>query len=198
MTVVNFYFLLLTSLVIVSFASLLFGLHLFYKVKRLVDLAQKSLQLEGKLEESIANKLAEVGRGQLANLLLGYERNFKKLSEVHFAALNNSLSAETRALGAFIKKQEDLVVKQSQYAVERVIAKTVEEIEQYKEYQMKRVEEEATNAVSRVIKEVVGRAITLEEQEELVGEALRAARASGIFNAGGGSGGSKKSSGEGR
>ena len=181
-TAANFYFLLLTTLIVVNFVALLIALYMFFWVRRLVAFSKQSIIVEGEVAGGVAEKLSKVGEESLNKIINEHAKALNNQTAQYFTKINKAASANISDLSLFLKKQENLVIKQSEYAVERLIAKTVEEIEQYKEYQMRRVDEESASVIEKVIKEVLARAITVEEQEELVREALKSAKAEGLFD----------------
>ena len=181
-TAANFYFILLTTLILINLAALLIALAIFFWVRRLVSLAKRALAIEGEIKQSVADELTSQGRENLDKLIAIYQKKLDEQTNEHFRHLSEILTENVKSLSEFVKKQEGLTVKSSEFALERLIAKTSEQIEQYKEYQMRRVDEQATVIFEKVIKEVLGRAITLEEQEELVRDSMKRAKAEGIFS----------------
>ena len=72
-------------------------------------------------------------------------------------------------------------MKESQYFVANMLSKVEKESEEYRKNKLGKIDEEIRQIVLSAAREVIGRAISLSEHEDLVNKALEKAKKEHIF-----------------
>lgn len=183
MTAVELFFGFISALIIVGTISIVLAFYLFFWLRRLLLLSGRNIQINEDLTRAALAHFSKLSDEKLSKILADYA---KKLADAHSKyqeQLAKLAGDSNQQMGDFIKVQQDAIVKSSNLIIERVTVAAIGEINKYKENQMMRVDNEARDLVQRVAGEVLNRAISLEEHEDLARAALVRAREDGIFAA---------------
>lgn len=163
---------------------LVVSLALFFRAKKAIEFSRTVYELEAASKKEVEQHLEATGAKLLEDMLTGFRQSFLDVSGQFSKTIEVAAEDQISAFGEFIRQQEALIVKQSQFVVERIIDEARVEISAYKEFAMRRVDEEVPKILERVSKEVLNKSISASEHQDLVMKALEAAKAEGIFNQG--------------
>lgn len=183
MTAVELFFGFISALIIVGTISIVMSFYLFFYLKRLLLLLERNIQVSKDLERQALEHFEKLSDEKLTKILADHAKKLAAAHGKYQEQLAKLAVDRDQEMSDFIKVQEDSIVKRSNLVIERVTAEAIGEINKYKENQMKRVDIEAHDLVERVAGEVLNRAISAQEHEELARAALARAREEGIFAA---------------
>ena len=168
---------------LVVFVFLLFVLvcAVYFKVKKTSVQQDESVISDKKERSELSLKIAETAVLRINEITQGsslrVEEAVKKFAD-DMARLSEEKSKE---IGEFIEKQEQDQVKESQFFVANALSKIEKEVEEYKRNKLTKVDEEIRQIVLSAAREVIGRAISLSEHEDLVSKALERAKKDRLF-----------------
>lgn len=154
------------------------------RIKKLNDELQAIYGTENELKKRIEQYVAKVARDELSNLVENYKQTLERSSGEITQSLRGVAEAQISSLGSFIRDQQGLITKQSEFIVGEVTKKAQEDIEDYKKLQFDGVDLQVSEVVERVSREVLGKVITREEHERLIWDAVEKAKSQGIFKLG--------------
>ncbi|MEK7581364.1 MAG: hypothetical protein AAB512_03715 [Patescibacteria group bacterium] len=97
------------------------------------------------------------------------------------ADITKLAQAKAGEIAGFVEKAGQEQVHESQFFVANMLSKVEKEVEVYKKNKMIKVDEEIRQIVLSAAREVIGRAISLSEHEDLVSKALERAKKDKIF-----------------
>lgn len=130
-------------------------------------------ELSKKIEETALKRLGEITKESSVRI----EESVKMFSE-EMAKLAQQKSLE---IGAFIEKQQQEQVKESQFFVANSLSRVENDVAEYKKNKMAKIDLEIRQIVLSAAREVIGRAISLSEHEDLVSKSLERAKKDQIF-----------------
>lgn len=154
------------------------------RFKRLNNDLQNIYGTENELKKRIEQYVAKVARDELSTLVENYKQTLETGSREITESLKNVAEAQIATLGSFIRDQQALITKQSEFIVGEVTKKAQEEIEGYKKLQFDGIDLQVSEMVERVSREVLGKVISKEEHEKLIWDAVENAKSQGIFKEG--------------
>ena len=141
--------------------------------KSLLDRRYKG-RIAAKVEKEAAEKLSKIFDAYSLALSNQTKENFRKMTD---------LAAKSgEDLADFIKKQEEAIVKESQYLVATNVLKMEKEMENYRQNQIKKLDSKINSVLVEVSKQVLGKAVDLKNHQELIIEALDKAKAENLFS----------------
>lgn len=177
---INIQILTLISLV-VSLLTLFLVIVLFFKVRKNFRDQERLIAGDRKLREELSKQIEEIATKRIKELVGDsgekIESEVRKFSE-ELARLAHARSSE---LAAYIEKAQQEQVKESQFFVANMLSKLEKEAEDYRQNKLKKVDEQIREIVLSAAREVIGRAISLSEHEDLVTKALDRAKKDQIF-----------------
>ncbi|MEK7595714.1 MAG: hypothetical protein AAB443_03985 [Patescibacteria group bacterium] len=140
------------------------------------------------LRDTVAKSILQLEE-QTQYLSKSYENMYEEIRTQSMKQLKDTLAkleqAGEESLSAFRSSLKDQQLT-SQYYIEKRLNQEFEsahkEIVTYKEAQMREVEEKIDKIVLKLSSEILGRAISLEDHEKLVFEALNKIKEEGVFN----------------
>lgn len=154
------------------------------RFKKLNNELQNIYGTENELKKRIEQYVAKVARDELASLVENYRQTLETGSREIAESLKNVAEAQISTLGSFIKEQQGLITRQSEFIVGEVTKKAQEDIEDYKRLQFDGVDLQVSEVVERISREVLGKVISREEHERLIWDAVEKAKVQGIFKEG--------------
>lgn len=154
------------------------------RVKKLNDELQAIYGTENELKKRIEQYVAKVARDELSSLVENYKQTLASGSREITEGLRNVAEAQIATLGSFIKEQQGLITRQSEFIVGEVTKKAQEDIEEYKRLQFDGVDIQVSEVVERVSREVLGKVISKQEHEKLIWDAVEKAKSQGVFKEG--------------
>lgn len=161
--------------------SILVGLWVVGKTRKLASDFRETYGVENEIKKKIEQYVAKVAREELESLVEEYEKNLKVQTGEVVKKLADGSQASLSAMGNFIREEEGVVTKQSEYLIGEIIKKAEAEIEEYKKYQFEGIDEQIAQNVEKISKKVLGKAISLQQHEDLIWGALEEAKRNGIF-----------------
>lgn len=154
------------------------------RLKKVNDQLNEIYGTENEIKKRIEQYVSKVARDELSQLVENYKQTLESGSRDITDSLKNVAEAQITTLGFFIKEQQALITRQSEFIVGEITKKAQEDIEDYKKLQFDGVDLQVSEIVERVSRDVLGKVITKEEHERLIWEAVEKAREQGIFKEG--------------
>lgn len=154
------------------------------RLKKVNDQLNEIYGTENEIKKRIEQYVAKVARDELSQLVENYKQTLEGGSRDITDGLKNVAEAQIATLGSYIREQQALITRQSEFIVGEITKKAQEDIEDYKKLQFDGVDLQVSEIVERVSREVLGKIITKEEHERLIWEAVEKAREQGIFKEG--------------
>ena len=162
----------------INLAVLVLAVVIFFKVTK--NKTDKSL-LDRRYKGKIAAKVEKEAAEKLSKILDAYSLALSNQTKENFRSMTDLAANQSRELSDFIKKQEEAIVKESQYLVATNVVKMEKEMENYRQGQIKRLDSKINTVIAEVAKQVLGKAVDLKSHQELVIEALNKAKAENLF-----------------
>ena len=132
-------------------------------------------------KSKIAKKVEKEAAEKLSKILDAYSLALSNQTKENFQKMTDLAVKSGKDLADFIKKQEEAIVKESQYLVATNVVKMEKEMENYRQNQIKKLDAKINTVLTDVAKQVLGKAVDLKSHQELVVEALNKAKAENIF-----------------
>ena len=133
----------------------------------------KNTRLTKKLEKSL--------EGEIEKLIAAFCRRIDAKLLEYFQTLTDDATKKGTELAAFIEKQQGAIVKETQFLVARDIAKLQEDLQKYRADKFAQIDREASQMVSDVAKQVLGKVIDVSTHEDLVKAALERAKTENLL-----------------
>lgn len=133
--------------------------------------------IKKRIEQYIAKKASD----ELGRAVEGYKEGLDLQSNEVIKAMEEGTKQHLDSLGKFILQQEALIGKQVEYIIGAIVKKAQEDIAAYKQNQLEGIDAEVKKIVDKVAPEVLGKALSLDEHEDLVWRALERAKKEGLF-----------------
>ena len=132
-------------------------------------------------KSKIAKKVEKEAAEKLSKILEAYSVTLENQTKENFQQMTDLAVNQSRVLSDFIKKQEEAIVKESQYLVATNVLKMEKEMVSYRQNQIKSLDAKINTVIADVAKRVLGKAVDLKSHQELVIEALNKAKAENLF-----------------
>jgi len=164
---------------IFSFSSFILACLIFVKILR--SHKEKNRELSDELTYAVSKKIDEsvekILGDTLADSRTKIDGEIRKFSE----ELLRLIHARSAELSAYVDKTQQDQAKQSQFYVANMLAKIEVDAKDYRENKFKEIDQEIRQIVLAAAREVIGRAISLSEHEDLVNKALERAKRDKLF-----------------
>ncbi len=129
----------------------------------------------------VAKKIEEEAAEKLDKMISLTSENLEREIREQLSKLVDRAEAESREMTQFVASQEEAIVKESQAMVANIVAKAEKEADVYRQNQIDKVAGQINSIVSSAAKDVLGRAISISEHEDLVSQALERAKKDKFF-----------------
>ena len=170
-------FLIITSAI--NLAVLILVAVIYFKVaKGKIDKSLLDRRYKGKIAAKVEKEAAE----KLSKVLDAYSLALSNQTKENFQTMTDLAVKSGKDLADFIKKQEEAIVKESQYLVATNVVKMEKEMENYRQNQIKKLDSKINTVLVEVSKQVLGKAVDLKNHQELIIEALNKAKAENLFS----------------
>jgi len=133
------------------------------------------------LNKQIAKKIQENASEKLDKMVAKAAENLEREIRGQLSKLVDRAEAESHEMTQFVASQEEAIVKESQAMVANIVAKAEKEADIYRQNQIDKVASQINSIVSSAAKDVLGRAISISEHEDLVSQALERAKKDKFF-----------------
>ena len=138
--------------------------------------------LDRRYKGKIANKVEKEAAEKLSKILDAYSLALSNQTKENFQKMTDLAVKSGKDLADFIKKQEEAIVKESQYLVATNVVKMEKEMENYRQNQIKKLDSRINMVLKDVAKQVLGKAVDLKSHQDLIIEALNKAKAENLFS----------------
>ncbi len=165
----------------VSLLTFVLVLALLYKNSKNYSNEEKFLAADNHFREHLSKKIEELAVSTISEITSDSSDRVEKEVEKFIRELSDLSSAKGREIAAFVQKSEQEQVKESQFFVANMLSKAEKEVEEYKKNKLGKVDTQIREIVISAAREVIGRAISLSEHEDLVNKALEKAKKDQIF-----------------
>lgn len=166
-------FILLVLFVVVIF--------LYQKIQNNYRDEEKLLAGDKKLKHDLAKKIEDLAQDRVDEIFTKVSEDLDTDIKRRFEELGNLISKKGEEISDFVGKQQEEQLKESQFFVANMLSKIEKETEDYRKNKLTKVDEEIRQIVLSAAREVIGRAISLSEHEDLVTKALEKAKKEQIF-----------------
>lgn len=166
---------------VLSFLSLSMLTYLFFKLKQILKQQGEIILMDSKIRRRVSKKIESLATERLDEVIKKTSEKLETELKKHFEDLSQFAASESNEMGKFIIKQQEIIVKESQYHVANMLLKAEKEVVNYKDIKLKEVDQQVRDIVFRAAREVIGRAISFSEHEDLVNKALERAKKEKIF-----------------
>jgi len=163
----------------INLAVLVLAVVIFFKVTK--NKTDKSL-LDRRYKGKIAAKVEKEAAEKLSKILDAYSLALSNQTKENFQKMTDLAVKSGKDLADFIKKQEEAIVKESQYLVATNVVKMEKEMENYRQNQIKKLDAKINTVLTDVAKQVLGKAVDLKSHQDLIIEALNKAKAENLFS----------------
>lgn len=171
---------LIFSLVL-NVAGLVGIIYALLKFEKAVSREKKVVERDRKEREEAIDKVDIVVRKYLDEILGTPAQKMERETQRFIEELARLMHAKSTELAAFIEKSQHEQVKESQFFVANMLSKIEKDADDYRQNKLKKVDEQIREIVQSAAREVIGRAISLSEHEDLVVKALERAKRDRVF-----------------
>lgn len=165
-----------------SLVILLLIIFLFVKSENFFGRSEKSGRSDRRLKNRLAKKFEEEAGKQLEQAIRTSTETLEKLIKQNLSQISENAYKQNQQLAVFIQEQERAVLKESQYLVANNVVKIEKELADYKANQLTKIEQQIHQIVFAAAREVLGRAISLSEHEDMVNKAIERAKRDKFFS----------------
>ncbi len=165
----------------VSLITFVLVLTLLFKIKNNSDNEEKFLESSKHLREHLSKKIEELATSTISEITGDSAARVEKEVQKFIGELSDLSTTKSREIAAYVQKAEEEQVKESQFFVANMLSKAEKEVEEYKKNKLIKVDQQIREIVIAAAREVIGRAISLSEHEDLVNKALEKAKKDQIF-----------------
>lgn len=164
----------------VSFLTLILVAFAIFKLSR-INSEEKAIGANRVIQEKVNREIEELIEQKVEAIFK--TASIKVDAEVNqfIADITKLSQAKAGEIAGFVEKAGQEQVHESQFFVANMLSKVEKEVEGYKKNKMTKVDEEIRQIVLSAAREVIGRAISLSEHEDLVSKALERAKKDKIF-----------------
>jgi len=164
-----------------NFVLLILVAFIFFKVERMSGADDNRGNDDHKLKRKLGKKVSDQFSGQVNELVAAALESFNVQIKSEIGKISEESMSKLRGLSDFTQAQEATIGKETQFLVANNFSKVEKELEEYKKTQMAKIDHEISEIVSAAAKEVIGRAISAAEQEDLVNKSLERAKRDKFF-----------------
>ena len=150
-------------------------------MKKIISQQEKIILLDSRIRNKVSKKIEKIATERLDEVIKKTTSRLETELKKHFTDLSEFAAEESNEMGKFIIKQQEIITKQTQYHVANMLLKSEQEVSKYKQSKLNEVDQQVRDIVFKAAKEVIGRAISFTEHEDLVNKALERAKKDKIF-----------------
>ena len=133
-----------------------------------------------KLSKNFEKKL----EAEVEKLIEGSKKSLDAKLSLYFQTLVDDAARKGADLSAFIEKQQETIVKETQLFAARDIDKLKQDLEKYRSDKFAQIDQQVKVMVTDVAKQVLGKVIDVSTHENLVKDALERAKKEGFLENG--------------
>ena len=172
---------LLVSALLINVILTLLVLFFLSKIQKINSLSKKpSTRQRPKLSKNFEKKL----EAEVEKLIEGSKKRLDAKLSGYFQTLVDDAARKGTDLSAFIEKQQEAIVKETQFLAAQDIAKLQQELEKYRKDRFAQIDQKVNQMAADVAKQVLGKTIDISTHEELVKSALERAKKEGFLENG--------------
>ena len=156
-------------------------------ISRIDKLSREMRQVygqENEIKKRIEQYVARKASDELSKLMQDYRESIDTQSAEVISQMRAGSLVHLESMERFIREQEQLITKQTEYIVGAVVKKAQEDIDVYKTNQLEGIDETVREIINKVAPQVLGKALSMDEHEELVWKSLERAKKEGLFLSG--------------
>ena len=143
----------------------------------------KIAKLEGFSKKSDSHKNTRLSKNfekkleaEVEKLIESSKKRLDAKLSLYFQTLVDDAARKGTELSDFIAKQQEAIVKETQFLAARDIAKLKLDLEKYRADKFAQIDQQVNQMVSDIAKQVLGKAIDVSTHEDLVKQALERAK----------------------
>ena len=167
----------LVLLILLFIAVILLNL----RIRKTYKDQRKFLERESSLRGDLSKKIEQMAEERINEIIGRAGENLDRDIRARLAELSDLVSKKGVEISDFVAKQQEEQMRESQYFVANMLSKVEKESEEYRKNKLTKIDEEIRQIVLSAAREVIGRAISLSEHEDLVNKALEKAKKEHIF-----------------
>ncbi len=154
---------------------------IYLKIKNTYHDEEKFLASDKNFRSDLSNKIEELALAKIEEITRASSSNIEGEVKKFALAMAKLTQEKSLEISNFIQKQEEEQVKESQFFVANSLARVEHEIDEYRKNKLEKIDSEIRQIVFSAAREVIGRAISLSEHEDLVSKALERAKKDRVF-----------------
>ena len=163
--------------VILTFLVLLVAL----KIQKINNLSKKhNTGQSPKLSKNFEKKL----EAEVEKLIEGSKKRLDAKLSLYFQTLVDDAVRKGTDLSDFIEKQQEAIVKETQFLAARDVTRLQQDLEKYRADKFAQIDQKVNQMVADVAKQVLGKVIDVSTHEHLVKAALERAKKEGFIGHG--------------
>lgn len=172
---------LIVSLVF-NFALLVLVVFIFFKIEKMANTNRSSDSGDQKIKKSIGKKVSNQLSEELESIVQSALESFNGQIKSEITKISDESLSKMRGISDFTQEQEKTIGRETQFLVANNFSKVEKELEEYKKTQLAKIDGDISEIVAAAAQEVLGRAISAAEHEELVNKALERAKREKFFS----------------
>ena len=172
---------LLIAVVILNMAMLAVGIMILAKASRAANLYKEVLDAQGDIDGDIKNLVTQKAEEEIKGLFLSWRVQAENTTFADFKTFEKAYNQHLAGFADFLKEKVAQVGDSAERVIAENIALSKQEVDKYRVAKMAQIDEEVSQIVREISAEVLNRAISIDDHEELVMKALEKAKAAGIF-----------------
>jgi hypothetical protein len=134
-----------------------------------------------KVKDKLLKKLERELSAKMDVVLKDYATLLNGQSRTYFAKMEDQILAESKKLAVFIEEQEKRMVTETEYLVASDFAKVKAELSEFKKKRLAEINEKINLITKDASKEALGKSIDVATHEEIVQNAIEAAKLDNMF-----------------
>lgn len=173
----------------ISIASLIFNflllvllIFVFLKLESMTGRDDSKDTDSRRLRKSLGKKVSSKLGSEVDALVSSALESFNGQIKAEIEKISAESVSKMRGLSDFTQEQEKTIGRETQFLVANNFAKVEKELEEYKKTQLSKIDRDISEIVAAAAREVLGRAISAAEHEDLVNKALERAKHEKFFS----------------
>ena len=155
---------------------------LFVKIQEVLSLEKKGGRGERKFRRKLSEEIEEEASGKLTQIIEGTAKTLEQEVKGQVVQFKDMISRQLSELATHTEEEQKAIGREAQLLVANIVMRAEKELEDYKQNQLSKIDRQITQIVVAAAREVLGRAISLSEHEDLVNKALERAKKDKFFS----------------
>ena len=155
---------------------------LMFQITKFKNIGREITKNDHRTKLRMAHKIEDMADVKLEAIIKETAKKLQEEIEIEFKKVDDAAYKQLEQVSKFTRDQQEVIVSESQAMVASLVSKMEEEINVYKQAQMKRVDTSIHAILVDATKEIIGKSMNVSEHEELVEKALDRAKREKFFS----------------